>query len=306
MAGMCSSRFVEPPNAAWTTIALRIDGVGQDVAERVRPRRPERTRARAERRAMSRQIGWPEGASAECGSDMPERLGDHLRGRGGAQELAAAAGTGAGPAAELGRLGQRQLAVRIAGADRLDLARVFALARRQRHAAGDEHAGQMPRPGQGQHHRRQSLVAGRDAEHALAPGQRADRAGGRRSRRRCDRAGCPSSRPSPASGRRKGRRPSRRRARHRAAAAPRPPPAPAGRSPSGPYDTPARSASRRRRAGPPGCSGSENGSRSTSRGVQPIPAFWLSPNRSPEGQWRSISSVSGSVPAGPSAFVITS
>src|SRR5437868_8811340 len=49
-----------------------------------------------------------------------------------------------------------------------------------------------------------------------------------------------------------------------------------------------------------------NGSRATAWGVQPMPAFWLRPNRSPEGQFRSISSVSGKVPWGPSALVFTS
>ena len=37
-----------------------------------------------------------------------------------------------------------------------------------------------------------------------------------------------------------------------------------------------------------------------------MPAFWVRPKRSPEGQCRSISSVSGKVPGGPSALVFTS
>ncbi len=49
-----------------------------------------------------------------------------------------------------------------------------------------------------------------------------------------------------------------------------------------------------------------NGSRATSPDGQPMPAFWLRPKRSPEGQSRSIVSVSGSDPAGPSARVVTS
>ena len=48
------------------------------------------------------------------------------------------------------------------------------------------------------------------------------------------------------------------------------------------------------------------GSRATSLGVQPMPAFCVRPKRSPEGQSLSISSVSGSEPAGPSALVVTS
>ena len=59
---------------------------------------------------------------------MPERLGDDLGGRGGPQELAPAARGAAGPAAELGRLLQRQLAMGEAGADRLHLAGVLAVA----------------------------------------------------------------------------------------------------------------------------------------------------------------------------------
>ncbi len=41
-------------------------------------------------------------------------------------------------------------------------------------------------------------------------------------------------------------------------------------------------------------------------GSQPIPAFCDKPNRSPQGQSRNISSVSGSDPRGPSAVVATS
>ena len=78
---------------------------------------------------MSSQMGWPEGASAECGSAMPSASRDHLRGGGGAEELAAAAGRGAGAAAHLGRLFQRDLAVREAGADGLHLAGVLAVVR---------------------------------------------------------------------------------------------------------------------------------------------------------------------------------
>ena len=64
MAGVCRSRFVEPPKAACTTIALRI-AASVTMAEAVTPRAARLTSARAERRAMSVQIGWPDGASAE-------------------------------------------------------------------------------------------------------------------------------------------------------------------------------------------------------------------------------------------------
>ena len=67
---------------------------------------------------------------------MPERLADHLRRRRRAEKLASAARRCARPAAQLRRLFQRDLAVREARADRLHLARIFALVGRQRHAAG--------------------------------------------------------------------------------------------------------------------------------------------------------------------------
>ena len=140
----------------------------------------------------------------------PERLGDDLRGRRGAQELAAAAGAGAGAAAELGGLLERELAVRVAGADRLDLAGVFALAGRQRHAAGNEHAGQVAasRPGPSSSRAGPCRRWRRPAPPCAWAANGSS--GGRRWPRRCDTAGCPSSRPSPACGRRRDRRPCRR------------------------------------------------------------------------------------------------
>src|SRR5688572_4480047 len=39
---------------------------------------------------------------------------------------------------------------------------------------------------------------------------------------------------------------------------------------------------------------------------QPMPAFWLQPNRSPDGRSRSISAVNGSAPDGPGTRVATS
>src|SRR5690606_24346998 len=56
-----------------------------------------------------------------------ERLGDHLRRRCRAEELATASGRRARAAAELGRLGERDLTVRETDADRLHLARVLAV-----------------------------------------------------------------------------------------------------------------------------------------------------------------------------------
>ena len=62
--------------------------------------------------------------------------------------------------------------LRVAGADGLDLARVFAGFGKQRHAAGDENTWQRPGGGQRHHHRGEALVAGRDAEDAGARGKR--------------------------------------------------------------------------------------------------------------------------------------
>ena len=77
---------------------------------------------------MSSQIGWPDGASAEWPSDMPSASPTTCDGRRGAEELAAAAGRGAGAAAEIRGLLERDLAVREAHADRLHAPGVLAFA----------------------------------------------------------------------------------------------------------------------------------------------------------------------------------
>ena len=56
---------------------------------------------------MSSQIGWPEGASAECGSERPSASPTTCDGGRGAEELAAAARRAAGAAAQLGRFLER-------------------------------------------------------------------------------------------------------------------------------------------------------------------------------------------------------
>ena len=121
-------------------------------------------------------MGCPEGARAECGSDETEGLADHLRGRRRPQELTAAARRAARAAAQLLRALQGQLAVGKARADGLDLAGVLAVARRQGDPAGHQHAGEIAHGHEGQHHGGQALVAGGDAHHAPARGQRADQA----------------------------------------------------------------------------------------------------------------------------------
>lgn len=69
-AGMCSSRLVLPPQAAWTTIALRT-AASVRMSLSLMPRRACSKSARALRRAASSQIGCPLGASAECGKAKP-------------------------------------------------------------------------------------------------------------------------------------------------------------------------------------------------------------------------------------------
>ena len=83
-----------------------------------------------------------------------ERFADDLRGGRGAEELAAAAGRGAGAAAHLGGVFERDLVLGEARADGLHLAGVLAVFGQQRDAAGDEHAGQRPAGGERHHHRR--------------------------------------------------------------------------------------------------------------------------------------------------------
>ena len=202
---------------------------------------------------MSSQIGWPEGASAACGSVSPSASATTCDVAAVPRNWQPPPGLRAGAAAQLGGLFQGQLAVRKAGADRLDLAGVFALARRQRDAAGHEHARQIastrPAPS--------SSPAGpcRRWPRRAPParGQRADQPAehDRRVvaiRQAVDHAGRAL---RPAVARIGDNR--RRTARRRAAAAPRPPPGRAGRPPSGPCDSPAQSACRRRRAGRPAC-----------------------------------------------------
>ena len=124
------------------------------------PRASSASTARAERRAMSSQMGWPEGASAACGSVMPSASPTTC-------EVAAVPRNWQPPpgvAQARHRISrgcfQRDLPVGVARADGLHRARVFALFRQQRDAAGHQHAGQSARPGQRHHHGGQAFVAG--------------------------------------------------------------------------------------------------------------------------------------------------
>jgi hypothetical protein len=105
-----------------------------------------------------------------------ERLADHLRGRRGAEELASAAGRGAGAAEHIGGILQGHLSAGEARAGRLHFAGVFAIGRLQRDAAGNQDARQRAHGGERHHHRRETFVAGGHADHAAARGQRTDEA----------------------------------------------------------------------------------------------------------------------------------
>ena len=253
MAGTCSRRLVEPPNAACSSIAFSIArGVRMAASavpcaasrdQRVRPNgrasvQPDRLARRRERAVRQRD---------------PKRLGHHLRGGGRPEELASTARRSARAAAQFGRLVRADETVREPRADRLDLARVLGARRRQRHPAGHDDAGQMAAAGQREHHGRQALVARRDAHHAGPPPAAIGSGAAGRWPRRCGTAGCRTSPSCPACGRRTGRCNTRRTARRPACAAPPPPRGRAGRSPSGRCDTRARRDGRRLRAARPGC-----------------------------------------------------
>ena len=138
MAGMCSSRLVDPPNAACTAIALRI-AASVRMSRVVRRRAIIRSTARADRRATSSQIGWPEGASALCGTARPSasattcdvaavpRNWQPPPGDAHARQPSSAASSSV------------QLAVGVARADRLHRAGIDAVGRRQRDAARHDH-----------------------------------------------------------------------------------------------------------------------------------------------------------------------
>ncbi len=110
------------------------------------------------------------------GQRHAERFADDLGGGGGAEELAASAGRGAGAAEDFGSGFESHLAAGIAGSGGLDLAGVFTFFREQADTAGNQHGGKVAGGGEGHHHGGQSLVAGGDAQDAGAGGQRADEA----------------------------------------------------------------------------------------------------------------------------------
>ena len=119
----------------------------------------------------------PDGLAGRSKSGMrkgeAKSFGDDLRRCSGAEKLTASAGRGAGAAADLGSILERDLMLREACADGLDLAGVFSVFRQQCDAPGDENAWQRAGGGQRHHHRGEAFVAGGDAEDAGARGKRA-------------------------------------------------------------------------------------------------------------------------------------
>ena len=103
------SRFVEPPKAAKTTIALRTE-----ASERRSPRRDAAVVQRHQRPGAAAGHVEPDRLTRRGQGRMRQRhaqgLAHDLRGGGRAEEMAAAAAGRAHVAADLGRLFQRDLA----------------------------------------------------------------------------------------------------------------------------------------------------------------------------------------------------
>ena len=170
MAGRCSSRLVEPPKAAWGDHGVFQGSLGEDVlGSQVELVQAEESGGGAA--GGVEPDGRAGGGQGGVGQGESQGFGDHLGGSGGAEELAAAAWGGAGPAAHLGGGLQGDLLLGIAGADGLDLARVFSIFREQGDTTGDEDGGQGTGGGQGHHHGGQAFVTGGDADDPHAGGQ---------------------------------------------------------------------------------------------------------------------------------------
>ena len=155
-------QFVEPPKAAWTTIALR-NAASVRRSPSVMPRSCQSTELGALRRAMSSQIGWPEGASAECGRVRPSASPTTC-------EVAAVPRNWQPPPGEAhARQPSSAASSRVispmgeASPDRLDLAGVFALGGRQRDAARHQHARQIVHPASA------IIIAGSPLSHVATP-----------------------------------------------------------------------------------------------------------------------------------------
>ena len=116
-----------------TTIALRT-AAAVTMSRVARPEAPlPGDSAVRSARAMSSQTGWPEGASALCGTAIPSASATTWDVAAVPEELAAAARRGTGAASERGRLFERHLPVREPCAERLHGPGVLAIVGRQRH-----------------------------------------------------------------------------------------------------------------------------------------------------------------------------
>ena len=142
-------------------------GVGQDISRayaelRHTQHRPCRTRSGIE-------PDWLTGRRECCVRQRQTKsLRDDLRRRRSPEELAASARRCTGATTHLCGVLQRDLLLREPGADGLDFAGVFAVLGQQRDTAGNENTGIRAGRGKRHHHGWQALVAGRDAEYALA------------------------------------------------------------------------------------------------------------------------------------------
>ena len=252
IAGRWRTRFVEPPKAAWTSMAfstasaVRMRRVGRPSAAEPQ----QRERGAAGHVEPHRLAGRGERA---VGKRQAQRLGHHLRGGGGAEELAAAPGRAAGAAGERRGLVEGHEVVREPGPERLHRPEVLAALGGERHPAGDDHSRQVGAAGERQHRGGKALVAGRDAEDARAPRQRADLAAHHHRGVVAEGRGCPSSPACPACGRRRGRCSSPRTAARPPPGSPRRRRGRGGPPPSGPCGSRGRSAGRPRPGGRPAC-----------------------------------------------------
>ena len=174
-AGMCSSRLVEPPNAACTSIAFS-SACGVRMAASVSRRAASRTRARADCRAISSQTGSPDGLSALCGSARPNASATTCAVAAVPRNWQPPPGVPQARQPSSAASSSADEPVREPRADRLHLARVLGADRRQRHAAGHDDAREVAAASQREQRRGKAFVAGRDPHDARPARQRPDQA----------------------------------------------------------------------------------------------------------------------------------
>ena len=166
--GGAAERGVHHHGVVQCLLGEQVAGAQPGIGQRHQRQRGTARHVQPHRFAGGRQGGMRQ-AQAE-----PFR--HHLGGGRGAQELAAAAGAAARPAAHgLGVL-QADQAVRETRADGLYQAGVLGIGRRQGDAAGHDDARLGAQAGHRQQHGRQPLVAGGHPQHAAAGRQRARQA----------------------------------------------------------------------------------------------------------------------------------